>query len=133
VLVVEIDVVGPQALERAVDGAAHVLGGAIERADRRHVAGPGRRLDPAREFGRDHILVAAAPDRPPDQLLVGHRAVDLRGVEEGDAELTGALDGGDRLVLVGSAVEGGHAHATEAEGGDLERSKFALLHRWWGG
>ena len=47
-----------------------------------------------------------------------------------DAELERAVDRGDRLVLVARAVELGHAHAAEAEGGDgraLEAQR-ACLH-----
>ena len=40
-------------------------------------------------------------DRLADELLVGERAVHVGGVEEGDAEVEGAVDGGDRLGLVG--------------------------------
>ena len=100
VLVEEVDVIGPEALERAVDRAADVLGRAVELADRRHVAGGGG-VHPPGELGRDHVLVAVALDRAPDELLVGQRPVQLRGVEEVDPELERPLDGGDRLALVG--------------------------------
>ena len=72
-------------------------------------------VDAARELRRDHVLVAMARDRPADELLVGQRAVELRGVEEVDAELERALDRRDRLVFVGRAVERRHSHAAEAE------------------
>ena len=49
------------------------------------------------ELGREEDLVAAAGDRPPDQLLVGVGAVHVGGVEERDAELEGAVDRADRL------------------------------------
>ncbi len=90
--------------------------------------GLGRRLDPPGELGGDHVLVAVALDRAADQLLVGHRAVELRGVQEVDPQLERPLDRGHRLALVGRAVEGRHAHAAEPEGRDLERSELALLH-----
>ena len=129
VLVEEVDVVGAEPLERPFDRAADVVGGAVERTDRRHVAGR-RVVHPAGELGRDHVLVAPALDRAADQLLVGQRAVQLRGVEEVDPELQRPLDRRDRLVLVGRAVEGRHAHASEPEGGYLERSELAGFH--WG-
>ena len=47
----------------------------------------GRELEA--ELGRDHDLVADRFERLADELLVGERAVDLRGVEEGDAALDG--------------------------------------------
>ena len=58
--------------------------------------------------------------RAPDQLLVGVRAVDVGRVEQGDAEVERAVDGGDRLVVVARAVELRHAHAAEADGGDRQ-------------
>ena len=67
------------------------------------------------ELGGEDDLVAAAGDRPADQLLVGERAVHVGGVEEGDAELERAVDRRDRLGLVAGAVELRHAHAAEAE------------------
>ena len=73
-------------------------------------------LHAAGELGRDNVLVAVALDRLADQLLVGQRPVQLRGVQEVDPELQRALDRGDRLALVGRAVEGRHAHAAEPEG-----------------
>ena len=74
VLVVEVDVIGPEALERALDRAADVLGRAVDLTDRRHVARL-RFVNSASELGRDHVLVAMALDRAADQLLVGQRAV----------------------------------------------------------
>src|SRR5437763_2954799 len=127
VLVVEVQAIGPEPLQGSVDRAAHVLGRAVCRADRGHVAG--RRLIHApRELCRDHVLVTVALDRAPDQLLVGQGPVQLRRVEEVDTELERALNRRDRLGLVGRAVEGGHPHASEPEGGDLERSELASLH-----
>ena len=41
VLVEEVDVIGAEALQRALDRAAHVVGRAVDLADRRHVAGRG--------------------------------------------------------------------------------------------
>ena len=63
-------------------------------------------------------LIASA-----DQLLVGHRPVQLRGVQEVDPQLQRALDGGDRLALVGRAVEGRHPHAAQAERRDFQRCR----------
>ena len=49
------------------------------------------------ELRGDHDLVAAALDGPADDLLAEERAVDLGGVDVGDAEVEGAVDGADRL------------------------------------
>jgi hypothetical protein len=59
-----------------------------------------------------------AGDRSPDQLLVDERPVHVGGVEEVDAELERSVDGARRLAVVPAGVELGHAHATEAKGGD---------------
>ena len=69
--------------------------------------------------GEDH-LVAPPLERPAQQLLVGVGAVDLRRVEEGAAELDGAVDGGDGFRLVRGAVRLAHAHAAKADGRDLK-------------
>ena len=52
-----------------------------------------------RELGGDDEAVALALDRLAEQLLVGERPVHLGGVEEGDAEIDRAVDGGDRFVV----------------------------------
>ena len=84
VLVVEVDAVGAEALERALDRAAHVLRAAVAHP------GPLAVLVPYRahpELGGDHVLVPPPGDRLADQLLVRERAVHLRRVEEVDPEL----------------------------------------------
>ena len=78
------------------------------------------------ELRRDDHAVARALERlerAREQLLVRERAVRLGRVEEGAAELDGAMDRGDGLALValfGGAVRRAHAHEAESEGGDGE-------------
>ena len=73
------------------------------------------------ELGGDHHLVAERRERLADQFLVGERAVDLGGVEEGDAALDGRADQRDHLALVRRrAVAEAQPHAAEAERRDLE-------------
>jgi hypothetical protein len=108
-------VVGPEALERAVDRLPHVLRRPIQPAERGHVAADDAIHLPL-ELGRDHVFVPLTLDRLADQLLVGQWAIDLGGVDEVDAELERASDCCYRFRLVGGAVEGRHAHAAEAEG-----------------
>ena len=89
------------------------------------------RIDVEAELGGDHHLAAERRERLADQLLVGERAVDLGGVEEGDAALDGRADQRDPLLPVDRrAVAEAQAHAAEADGRDLQaaRSQFALLH-----
>ena len=116
VLVVQVDVVGVEPLQRALDGQADVLGAAVEAA--RAVAAVQDRA----ELRRDHHLVPATGERASEQFLVQVRPVHLRGVEQGDAEVDRAVDRRDRTGLVGAGtgVEGRHAHAAEADASDLE-------------
>src|SRR6186997_579863 len=104
-----------------------MLSRAIEGADGGHVAGFSV-IHAASELRRDHVLGALALDGTPYQLLVGQRSVELRGVDEVDTELEGALDRRGRFLLVGRAVERGHTHAAETDRGDVERSKVSMLH-----
>jgi len=114
VLVVEVDVVGAEPLERALDRAADMLGRAVDITDRRHISQRGLIHAPG-ELRSDHVLVAVSLDRPPDQLLVRERSVQLRRVQEVDPELERPLDGRDRLALIGRSVESRHAHTSESE------------------
>ena len=75
-------------------------------------------------------LFADRLQRLADQLLIGVRAIDLGGVEEGDA----ALDGGaDQLMPACFSAPGrsrAQPHAAQADGGDFQPafSECALLH-----
>ena len=76
-------------------------------------------------------LVAAALDRPADDLLAVEGSVDLGGVDVGDAEVQRPVDGADRLVVVEAAAGGvgaGHGHGAEADAGDLEAAEVCVLH-----
>ena len=67
----------------------------------------------------DHDVVAVAvAERLAEQELVVAHAVEVAGVEQGDAGVERGVDGGDALGLVGRPVEVGHAHQAEAEGRD---------------
>jgi len=115
VLVVEVDVVDAETLQGSVAGRAHVLRAAVD-ADPAPVGPP-----LVAELGRELDLVAAAGDRLAHEPLVGEGAVHVGGVEERHAQVEGAVDGLDALLLVAGPVELGHAHAAEAQGGDGER------------
>jgi hypothetical protein len=114
VLVVEVDPLDAEPLERGVAGLANVLGIAAD-AERL----PGGAADLA-ELGRDHDLGAATGDRPSDQPLVGAGPVHVRGVEHRHPQVEGAPDRLHGFALVGVAVEGRHAHAAEADRPHLE-------------
>ena len=75
-------------------------------------------------------LVAAALDGLADQFLVGVGAVDLGGVDVGNAQVQGPVDGADRF---GSAprpdvVVAGHGHGAESYAGDVESAERDVLH-----
>jgi hypothetical protein len=75
------------------------------------------RIDVEAELGGDHDVVAEGLQGFAHEFLVGEWAVDLGGVEEGDATLDGRADQRDPLVLVcGWAVAEAQSHAAEPDG-----------------
>src|SRR2546427_10420066 len=123
-LIVQIYVVDAQPLEGGVTGLVDVLRPPID-------AQPSavRATHVAELRGQDHP-VAAAPDRPAHELLVGEWAVHVRGVEKRDTELERAVNRRDRLRVVAGAVELRHPHAPEAQSGHHQPlgAKLPLLH-----
>ena len=93
------------------------------------------------ELGGDDDLVADRLQGLADELLVVEGAVDLGGVEEGDAAVDRGAQERDHLVAWWSWAERlAHAHAAEAEGGDRQAlgAEGACLHggspgEWSGG
>ena len=94
VLVVQIDVVDPEAMEAGVAGLADVLGLAVD------AEAGAIRLALVAELGRWLHLGAAARDGFADELLVREGAVHVGGVEEGHAEVEGAVDRVGGLLIV---------------------------------
>ena len=124
VLVVEVDVVDAEPLQRGVAGRADVVGGAVD-ADHGAVGEP-----LVAELGGELDLVAPAGDRLADELLVGEGAVHVGGVEEGHAEVERPVDGVGAALLVGRAVELRHPHAAEAEGSETVREPSLSMSGW---
>ena len=110
VLVVKIDGVNLQSLERGVARPSHVLRRSVD-AVIRTILGPD-----VSELRRDDDGVAAAGDRTSNEPLVREGPVDVRGVEEIDPEIQRPMDRGDGFVLVTIGVEVGHPHAAKSEG-----------------
>ena len=132
VLVEQVDGVGAQAAQRAVDGGADVVWPA---ADAGLLA---VLVEGEPELGGDDDVVADRLERLADELLVVEGAVDLGGVEQGDAPVDRGPEERDHLVARRSRAERlAHAHAAEPEGRDLEalgaegacRSLCVLLRR----
>jgi len=110
-LVVQVDVIDAESLERSLARRAHVLRTPVDAA---HL---GIRAAHHPELGREHYLVPPAGDRLTHELLVGVRSVHVGRVEEVDAQVERPVDGGDGLDLVRGAVELRHPHAPQAERG----------------
>ena len=119
-LVQQIDAVRAQTPERRFDHFPDVFGAAV-RARERALA------DDEAELGRDPHLVAPACERAAQQFLVRVRPVDFGRVEEGAAQVDGAVDRRDRFRVVRCAIRMAHAHAAQSDGGNLEsfRAQFA--------
>ena len=97
VLIEEIDDIGPEALERGFGDLPDALGLAVESYI---LACASSVIDVESELGGDDDLVAERSERLADEFLVGERAIDLGGVEEGDAALDGCAKQSDHLLLV---------------------------------
>ena len=95
-LVVQVDVVGAQSPERALDRSPHVVGAAVDDT------GPCPGVGDETELRRHHDVVAPALDGLADELLAVEGAVDLGGVDVGDPEVQRPVDGADRLDVVQS-------------------------------
>ena len=95
-------------LQACVAGLLHVLGSSIH-ADR---ASAGVADDS--EFRGENDFVAASGNRAADELFIASEAVDIGGVEQGDAAIDGGMNRGDGFGFVRRAVEFGHAHAAQA-------------------
>ena len=125
-LVIEVDVIGPQSAQGAVDRVTDVAG-------QQHPTPRCAlyRVDVLCVLGGDDDRPTHGFQRLPDELFVGVRTVDLRGIEEGHAPVHGGADQVDHLRPVGvSAVPAGHAHAPEPDGGHFQpgRAENSLLH-----
>jgi hypothetical protein len=124
VLVVQVDVVGAKPPQRTFERGADVGRAAVE--DTGASSGVGDHA----ELGRHHDLVAAVLDRAADEFLVGERPVDLGGIDEGDAQVEGSVDGADGLgvVAAGAGVGGRHPHGAQADAGDVQVPQLDVLH-----
>jgi len=117
VLVVEVDGVHAKPMQRAVNDLLDDLGPARDPPSRLAFS----RIDVPPELGGDHNLPLVRGKCFADEFLVGVGAVDLRGVEEGDAPLHSGAYQRDHFLPVGLvAVATSHAHAAQPDSGDLE-------------
>jgi hypothetical protein len=96
----QVESIHAQPSERALGCLARVHRRAV---DSGHVSAV--IVDAEREFGADDDLFPASLDRATDQFLFVERALDLGRVEEIDAQIDRLPDGGDRLALIGFAID----------------------------
>ena len=125
-LVEQIDGVGPQATQRALDGGTDVVRSA---GDAGLLAALVER-EP--ELGGDDHVLADRVQCFAHQVLVVEGAVDLGGVEEGDAPVHRGTEERDHLVAGWARAERlAHAHAAQAEGRHLKAwgAEGACVHR----
>ena len=123
VLVEEVDAVGAQPLERGFEDRADLLGPAIQ------AAGTGA-VQVEAELGGDHHLVADGLERLADHFFILVGAIDLGGIEEGDAAVERGADHLHPLRrFEGLSVGLADAHAAQADRRDFKAvAEFARLH-----
>src|SRR6266705_2735978 len=112
VLVVEIDVVGPQPLQAAFAGLLHIVGLAADAAKVRIV---GVTNDP--ELRGQNYIIAFAFKGASDEFFVLVGAVYVSGIEKVYAEFERAMNGRERFVVIAPRVELRHSHTAQSEGG----------------
>ena len=121
VLIVEIDAIGPEALQRFLDDAPDALRPAVQSV---------RAIDLEAELGGDRDLVADRCEGLADQFLVDVGAVDFRGVEERDASLLSVANHTDALgpVHARTVMAAAQAHVAEAKLRHHQTSQFPGFH-----
>src|SRR5438034_3663703 len=126
VLIIQIDDVGPESLQRTLDALLDALWAAVL-----DLLPAGITSDP--ELRGDHHLSAHRRQRFANELFVGVRTVDFGGIEECDAAFHGRADERDhRLLVRWDTVALAHPHAAEPQRRDFEVAfpKRAFFHRF---
>ena len=119
-LIVEVDDVDAQPLQRRVTTLAHVLRRAVD-TDVRPC-----RIAHVPEFGRKDDGGPAIADGLSHQDFVGVRAIHVGRIDERHSQIQRSMNRLDRLLVVATRVELGHAHAPEADGRN-KRTLFTEL------
>ena len=125
-LVEQVDDLDAEPLQRRIADLTDVLGPAIHAGVFACLG-----IDHETELGGDHHLAAHWLQRLADDFLVGERAVDFGGVEEGDAQFHRLTDQLDALLLAEAVVVAEvQSHASQPDGRDFQIafSKFTFLH-----
>ncbi len=127
VLIEQIDGIDAEALEGRLGHLANTLRAAVETLCAMASVG----IDVESELGGDDHLSAERREGLAYEFFVVERAVDLRGVEEGDAALDCRVEQRDRSYLFREWFVGkAHSHASEPKSRyfQIAFSQFALLH-----
>lgn len=120
VLVVQVDMVGAQALERLLDHLADMLRAAVQ---------CNGAVDGKTELGGDLHLVAEGLQCFADEFFAGIRSVHFGGIEERHAVLDRRADRSDRLLFWHRRiVVAGKIHAAGADFRHLHGPQCALFH-----
>ena len=120
-LVQQIDTVGAEALERAIDDCLDVLGAAVQTTS--------ASFDVEAELRRDPDAVANWRERFTDKLLAGVGPVHFGGIEERHASLMRFAENFDAFASVcRRSVVGADAHGASADFRDLQCAELSCLH-----
>jgi hypothetical protein len=112
VLIVQIDGLDPESLERALDGLLDMIRPAVQNRHTLRGIYPG--IEP--ELGGNHHLPPEGCEGFAHEFLVGERAVNFGRIKEGDAAVHGCPDKRDHFLLVSRrTIAKAHAHAAEPE------------------
>src|SRR2546421_12558896 len=109
-LIIQIDAIDLKPPQTSFARFLHVIGLSVD-SDKLLLL----RIAQDSELGRDDYFLAMGLQHAADQFLVRMRAVNVRRVEESNAEIERAMQRRDRLFFIAGAVKIGHAHATEAD------------------
>src|SRR5262249_53767197 len=82
------------------------------------------------ELGRDYDSISIRLEYSTDQFFLAMVPVDVRGIEEVDAEFDRPIESCDRLGFIGNSIGLRHAHAPESHGRYHQSltSEFAFFH-----
>ena len=110
---IKVYVVGVEAAQAVAEKVAYGSGPGVKAYDAAVMIALGA------EFDRQEDLVTLTPDRLADQHFIVAAAVEIPRIDEIDAVIYGGPDRGDALIFIRPAVEIGHPHAAQADGGQF--------------
>ncbi len=124
VLVVQIDRCNVEPLQAGIARFADIFWPAVDAAH----GGIGLAANNS-EFCRKENFIARTAHGHANQYFVVAVTVDVRGIEKSDAEFDGAMNRGDRFLIVPRSIEFRHSHAAQTHCGD-KRTVFSKMTLW---